>query len=114
MSNEEREGIKAEFVEGVRQHLQSVEKRKFLVSIGTAVAVIGAVVYGTWVCNDTLRDLREGQKTLQSSLNYKVSVGQFVSWTTMLEKKNRQIDGGRGLDVPDLPQPAKASNTPTE
>ena len=110
MSDEERESIKALLVGEVKDHLASVEKRKFLISIGTAVAVLGAIIYGTWVCNNTLHDLRDGQSRIESALNYKVSVGQFGKWVSQLEKSNRVIDPVKGLQVPDAPEPAAASS----
>ena len=102
MSEIEVEAAKAIAVEAVRTHLQSVEKKKFALSMGTACALIGAICYGTWICNNTLHDLRDGQDRIERSLSYRVSVGTFNSWAVKLERQNRMIDGGKGLQVPDL------------
>ena len=102
MSEIEVEAAKAIAVEAVRTHLQSVEKKKFALSVGTACAVIGAICYGTWICNNTLHDLHDGQERIERSLSYRVSVGTFNSWAVKLERQNRALDGGKGLQVPDI------------
>ena len=109
MSDEERESIKSLLVGEVKEHLSSVERRKFFISIGTSISIIGAVIYGTWVCSSTLRDLHDGQQRVEANLNYKVSVGQFGKWVSHLEKANRTIDPAKGLQVPDAPDVVSAA-----
>ena len=105
--------MKADLVEAVRLHLldregqeKSVEKRKFAVSVGTAVAVL--VVFGgfLWGIRGRLDDLVTGQQQVHADLNYKVSVGQFGRWVYELDRGNRTIDPAKGLNVPAAPEAA--------
>ena len=105
------ETAKAIAVEAVKTHLQSVEKKKFALSVGTACAVVSAIVFGTWVCNNTLRDLKDGQNRMETALSYRVSVGQFNAWSNQLERQNRSLEGGKGLNVPDMPTPAISASS---
>lgn len=104
MSTEE---IKATAVEAVCQHLELSEKTRVRLSVGTTIAIccsiIGATWCASWAIGNKLRDIGDGQARLESSLSYRVSVGQFASWSVQLERQNRGMDGGKGLVVPELP-----------
>lgn len=102
MSTEEMETAKAIAVEAVKTHLQSVEKKKFALSVGTAISVVGAIAWGTWICNNTLHDLRDSTARIDSKLTYRVSVTQFKDWALHLERANRNLAPGKDLTVPDL------------
>jgi hypothetical protein len=102
--------MKAELVEGVRLHLQSVEKKKFAVSIGTAIAFLVTFGWFMWEIRGRLDDLVVGQAQVHKDLNYKVSVGQFGKWSYQLERANRTIDPAKGLVVPEAPEAAASAS----
>ena len=111
MSDVEMETAKAIAVEAVKTHLQSVEKKKFALSVGTAILVVGSIVSGTWICNNTLHDLKDSTARIDSKLTYRVSVNQFRDWALKLERSNRNITPGRDLTVPDLDTSKDAAST---
>jgi hypothetical protein len=99
--------VRAEAVKVVKEHLEISDKTRVKTSIGTAAAIIatiiGSCVGGTWAVGRYVENIEEGQSRIESIINYKVSVSQFKAWANALDKQNRKLDGGNGLNVPDVP-----------
>lgn len=107
MSDSDREDVKQEAAEAVRRHLELSDKTRIKSSIGTTLSVCVTIIVATWtaawVISNYLHDIRDGQSRIESTLNYKVSVGQFRGWVYSLDHANRTIDPAKGLSVPDVP-----------